>query len=285
MNWSRRELLRAGLMATAATPLVTSTGCATLMECLGQIVKTPQLSLRSFQITKTTLSSFSVSLMALIKNPNPFGFRLEGLDWGVDLAGGTAAKGRSPKGIALKAKGSSETQLDIDFDLAKTAAAVLELIEKRSIPLGINAVGHLMANKYKFDLPAKYETKLPMPSIPNFTVPRFAVRSASLSGVRFSVEPLVRNSNPFDIDIDQFDFNVKIGGRNVLKNKSIRNFKVAKKDSERVPLDIEVSLSEIGLTAARLAQSPRLDWEVGAKLKSGVLDLPFLQKGRVNLAG
>jgi LEA14-like dessication related protein len=283
MTFSRRELLRTGLMVTAATPLVTSTGCATIMECLGQIVKTPQLSLRSFKITKTTLSSFSVSLIALIRNPNPFGFRLEGLDWDVLLAGGKAARGRSPGGIALKAKGSSQTQLDIDFDLAKTARAIMELIEKRSIPLGINAVGHLKANNYDFDIPAKYETKLPMPSIPNFTVPKFSVKSASLSGVRFLVEPLVRNSNPFDLDVDQFDFNVKIGGRNVLRNKTIRNFKVAKKDSERVPLDIEVSLSELGLTAARLAQSPRLDWEVGAQLKSGLLNLPFLQKGRVNL--
>jgi LEA14-like dessication related protein len=275
--------MRTGLLTTAALPLTTSTGCATLMDLLSGIVKEPQLSLRSFKITKTTLSSFSVSLVALLRNPNPFGFRLDGLDWIVNLAGGQAAKGRSPGGIGLKAKGTSETQLDIDFDIAQTAAAIIELIEERSVPLGVNAVGHLSANQYKFDIPARYETKLPMPTLPTFAVPRFAVRSAGLSGISFAIEPLVKNTNGFDIDIDRFDFNVKLGGREVLRNKSIKNLKVARHRSERVPFEFDVSLGEVGLTVAQLATNPRLDWEVGANLKSGLLDLPFTQKGRVKL--
>lgn len=283
MTMNRRALMRTGLLTTAALPLTTSTGCATLMDLLSGIVKEPQLSLRSFKITKTTLSSFSVSLVALLRNPNPFGFRLDGLDWIVNLAGGQAAKGRSPGGIGLKAKGTSETQLDIDFDIAQTAAAIIELIEERSVPLGVNAVGHLSANQYKFDIPARYETKLPMPTLPTFAVPRFAVRSAGLSGISFAIEPLVKNTNGFDIDIDRFDFNVKLGGREVLRNKSIKNLKVARHRSERVPFEFDVSLGEVGLTVAQLATNPRLDWEVGANLKSGLLDLPFTQKGRVKL--
>lgn len=281
MTMNRRSLLRTGLLTSAAVPLTTSTGCATLWDLLSGVVKEPQLSLRSFKITKTTLSSFSVSMVALLKNPNPFGFRLEGLDWLVNLAGGQAAKGRSPGGIALKAKGTSQTQLDIDFNIARTAAAIIELIEKRSIPLGINAVGHLRAAKYDFDIPAKYETRLPMPTLPTFAVPRFAVKSAGLSGINFTVEPLVKNTNGFDIDIDRFDFDVKLGGRQVLKNKSLRNLKVAKGRSERVPFEFDVSLGELGLSVAQLATNPRFDWEVGANLKSGLLDLPFTQKGRV----
>jgi LEA14-like dessication related protein len=283
MTMNRRALLQHSLMAAAAVPLASSTGCATLMEYLGTIVKQPELALKSFKVTKASLSSFSVSLVALIKNPNPFGFKLEGLDWIVNLAGGEAAKGRSPKGIALKARGTAQTELDIDFNIARTAAAVIELIEKRKLPLGISAVGHLRANKYTFDIPAKYETSLPMPQLPNFTVPRFSVRSANASGIRFAVEPLVKNSNGFDIDIDQFDFDVKLGGRQVLRNKTIKNFKVAKGQSERVPFEFDVSLAELGLTIAKLATNPRFDWEVGAKLQSGLLNLPFVQKGRVAL--
>jgi LEA14-like dessication related protein len=283
MTMNRRALLQTGLMATAAIPLATSTGCATLMECLGDIVKQPELALKSFKITKATLSSFSVSMVGLIKNPNPFGFKLEGLDWLVNLAGGEAAKGRSPKGITLKARGTAQTELDIDFNIARTASAIIELIEKHKVPLGISAVGHLRANKYKFDIPAKYETMLPMPQLPNFTVPRFAVRSANASGIRFAVEPLVRNSNPFDIVVDQFDFDIKLGGRQVLRNKTIKNFKVAQGKSERVPFEFDVSLADLGLSLAKLATNPRFDWEVGTNLKSGILNLPFVQKGRVAL--
>ena len=281
---NRRELLRSGLVTAAALPVLGSTtGCATLLDLLGQVVKKPDISFRNFKINKTTLSSFNVSLDALLKNPNPFGFRMDGLDWIVNLAGGQTAKGKTPKGVSVKARGTSETQIDLDFDLAKTAAAIMQLIEKRKIPLGIEGVGHLRANKYKFNVPAKFETILPMPQIPDLTVPRFAVQRAGLSGIVFSVEPLIKNSNGFDLDIDQFDFDVKIGGKQVLRNKTMKNLKLQSNKSRRVPFELEVDLATLGLTAAKLATSPRFDWEVGAGLKSGPLNLPFTQKGRVSI--
>ncbi|HEY1099680.1 MAG TPA: LEA type 2 family protein, partial [Myxococcota bacterium] len=264
MSMHRRELLRTSLITSAAVPLALSTtGCATLMDLLGNLVKAPDISLKSFKITDATMSAFSVSLVALIKNPNPFGFRLDGLDWIVNLANGQAAKGKSPKGLALKARGSSETTLDIDFDIGRTASAILELIEKRKVPLGIEAVGHMRADKYKFDVPARYETSLPMPQIPDFDVPKFSVKKADLSGIRFAVEPLIKNSNGFDLDVDRFDFDVKIAGREVLKNKSIKNLKIASKKSERVPFEFDVDLAELGLTVAKIASNPRFDWQVG----------------------
>ncbi len=284
MSMDRRELLRTGLITTTAVPLALSTtGCATLLDLLGGLVEAPNISLKSFKIKEASLSAFSVSMIALIKNPNPFGFRLDGLDWIVKLANGQAAKGRSPKGIALKARGSSETPLDIDFDIGRTASAILELIQKRKVPLGIEAVGHLRADKYKFDVPAKYETSLPMPEIPAFDIPKFSVKSASLSGIKFLVEPLIKNGNPFDIDIDRFDFDVMLGGREVLKNKSIKNVKIARNKSERIPFEFDVDLAELGLTAAKLASNPRFDWQVGANLKSGPLDVPFKKSGRVTI--
>jgi hypothetical protein len=183
----------------------------------------------------------------------------------------------------LKAKGTAETELDLDFNIAKTADAILELLDKKSVPLKIDAVGHLRANKYKFDIPAQFESRLPLPAIPHFDVPTFKVKNASLSGIKFQVEPLVTNSNNFDINIDAFDFDIKLGGREVLKNKSVKKIRLEGKGKERVPFEFDVGLSEIGMTLAKLAQNPRLDWELAANLRSGILKMPFKQNGRVTL--
>ncbi len=276
----RRDLIQTGLVTTAA---LSTTGCATLMDLLLGLVKAPDMSMKSFKVTKTTLSSFEVSIIALIKNPNPFGFNLDGLDWIVDLAGGQTAKGRSPKGLTLKPKGSSETQLDLEFNIAKTAEAILQLIEKRSVPLKIDAIGHLRANKYKFDVPASYETKLPMPQIPKFDVPKFRMTGLRGTNLLFEVEPMVTNPNGFDVDIDAFDFDVKLEGKQVLKNKIVKNIKLQSKKKEGVPFQFDVGLAEIGMTLARVATNPRLDWEVAANLKSGILNVPFKEGGRVTL--
>lgn len=276
----RRDLLQTGLVTTAA---LSTTGCATLWDLLLGLVKAPDMSMKSFKVKKTTLDSFQVSIVALIKNPNPFGFHLDGLDWIVDLAGGHTASGKSPKGLTLKAKGTSETELDLDFNIAKTAEAILELIEKKSVPLKLGAKAHLRANKYKFDVPAEYETKLPLPQIPKFEVPTFKMTGLRGTNLLFTVEPLIHNTNAFDVDIDAFDFDIKLDGRNVLKNKIVKNVKLQSKKKERVPFEFDVGLAEVGMTLAKIAQNPRLDWEVAANLKSGILNVPFKEGGRVTL--
>jgi LEA14-like dessication related protein len=280
----RRDFFRNGLLTTAALSTATATtGCATFMDVLCGLVKAPEMSLKSFKVKKMTLTSLQVDIVALITNPNPFGFSLAGLDWGVSLAGGQTATGRSPKGLTLKARGRSETELDLDFNIAKTAEAILELLEKKSVPIKVNAVGHLRANKYKFDVPGEFETKLAMPIIPRFDVPTFKVKRADLSGITFQVEPLVSNANNFDINIDTFDFDIKLDGRQVLKNKNARKIRLESKGHERVPFNFEVGLAEIGMTLAKLASNPRLDWELDANLRSGILNMPFKQAGRVTL--
>lgn len=281
----RRALLRSGLRTgLVAGAAMSTTGCATLIDLLTGLVKAPDMSMKSFKIEKTTLSSFQVSIVALIKNANPFGFHLDGLDWIVGLAGGQTAKGKSPKGLTLKPKGTSETQLDLDFNIAKTAEAILELIDKKAVPLKIDAVGHLRAAKYKFDVPGSFESMLPLPQLPKFDVPKFKMTGLRGTNLLFEVAPLVTNINGFDIDIDAFDFDIKLDGRNVLKNKIVKNVKLKSKKKVDVPFEFDVGLAEIGMSLAQIAMNPRVDWEVAANLKSGILNVPFKQGGRVNLS-
>lgn len=281
---SRRALMRRGMLGGAAmSATMATTGCATLLDLLSGLVKVPELAMKSFKVNKTTLSSFEVSIVALLKNPNPFGFHLDGLDWIVGLAGGQVAKGKTPKGMTLKAKGSAETQLDLDFNLAKGAEAILEILEKRVIPLKIDAVGHLRAQKYKFDVPGSFETKLPLPTIPQFDIPSFKMTGLRGTNLGFEVAPSVKNSNDFNIDIDAFDFDVKLDGRQVVSNKLVKNVTLKSNKKQSVPFSFDVGLAEIGMTIAKIAMNPRLDWEVAANMKSGLLKVPFKQGGRVNL--
>jgi hypothetical protein len=37
------------------------------------------------------------------------------------------------------------------------------------------------------------------------------------------------------------------------------------------------------MTVAKIATNPRFDWAVGANLKSGILNLPFKQQGKVSI--
>jgi LEA14-like dessication related protein len=281
---NRRELLRLGAASATTALVLPTTGCATLWQLLGMFVKAPQISVKSMKVRKATLSTMSTRFLVNITNPNSFGFRLSGLEYALDLAGGSVAKGLAQKGIDLRPRAKATTELDIDFDIARTAVAVLEMLEKGAVDYALEAVGHFKAQDQDIPVPARIAGRMPMPKIPKIDISSFQVVNASLSGVKFRVNTEAKNNNTFDVPVDKFEFDVKVGGRSVLKNKTLKNKKLTADKTTTVPLEFTVGLAALGLTAAELASSPRLDWQVDTMMQSGILKLPFDQKGTVRIA-
>ncbi len=280
----RRDLLRLAAGAAVAGAVVPATGCATLCDLLGNFIKAPDLRIKKMDITKMTLTSISTKFLVDLINPNPFGFRLDGLDYLLRLDGQEISKGRAPKGITLKPRGKAATELDLDFDLGRTTAAVLKLIEHRSIGYELQTVGKFFGKQGGIDVPATFKGNMPMPIIPKLGIKSFAPLSAGVGGIAFKVVAEVENTNAFDIPIDGFGFDVKLDGRNVLSNKSIKGVTLKSKKTSAVPFQFDVGLVEVGLSLAELASGRRLSYEVGTELKSGFLKLPFTHKGSVRVA-
>jgi LEA14-like dessication related protein len=280
----RRRILRLGAAGAVTALMVPTYGCATLLELLGRFFKAPQLAIKSMKIKKASLSTISTRFLVNITNPNSIGFHLGGLDYALNLAGGDVAKGTAQKGITLKAKGKAQTQLDIDFDIAKTAVAVLAMIEKGAVDYALEAVGHFKVQEADIPVPARLAGRMPMPALPIIDIASFSVLSASTSGVRFRVNAAAKNKNSFDLPIDKFEFDIKLGGRSVLQNKSVKNKTLQGKKTTTVPLEFNVGLAALGLSAADLASNPRLNWEVATKVESGLVKLPFSQKGSLRIA-
>ncbi|MBI1946965.1 MAG: LEA type 2 family protein [Deltaproteobacteria bacterium] len=280
----RRELLRLVAGAAAVGVVLPSSGCATLCDLLGDFIKAPDLRIKKMDITKMTLTTISTKFLVDLINPNPFGFRLDGLDYLLRLGGAEVSKGSAPKGITLKPAGKATTELDLDFDLGRTTAAVLKLIEHRSIGYELQTVGKFFGKQGGINVPASFKGNMPMPIIPKLGIKSFAPTSVGPGGVAFKVVAEVENTNPFDIPIDGFGFDVKLDGRSVLKNKSVKGVTLKAKKSNNVPFQFDVGLVEVGLSIAELAAGKRLSYEVGSEIESGFLKLPFTHKGSVRVA-
>lgn len=281
----RRELIRIGAATALVVPATTmTTGCATLWELLNQFVKAPKLDVRKMDITGMTLTSISVKFHTLISNPNPFGFRLDGLDYLLKVGGGQLAKGTAPRGITLKPRGSAKTELDLDFDLGKTASAILELITKKRADYELQAVGKFFSKQGGIDVPFSHKGVMPMPQLPKIEVKSFEPTSVSASGVGFAVTTEVGNNNDFEIPIDGFQFDVKLDGRSVLRNKGTKGLRVPANKTGRVPFEFRVGLPELGLSLAEIASGRRIDWELQSELKSGRLVAPFTNRGSFRLS-
>jgi LEA14-like dessication related protein len=272
----RREVLMSGGAVAVAS---SASGCATLLDLLQGALKTPDVAIKGMKITKMSLSSVATRFDAEINNPNPFGIRLDGLDWGLKLGGKSFVDGLLPKGLELKARGKSDTQLDIAFDLGKTAQAILDLIESKIIDYEIETKSHFRVRTLKLDVPANFKGKMPLPDVPNVQVKSFDLKNASASGLNFRMLSRVSNPNSFELPIDGLSFDVKLGGRSVLLNKLVRGVRVAAKQTEEIPIDFQVELVQLGMSLIELASSPKVKWEVASEVMSGPLKLPFNQAG------
>lgn len=280
----RRELLRMAAGVAVVGAALPASGCATLCDLLGNFIKAPDLRIKKMDITKMTLTSISTKFLVDLINPNPFGFKLDGLDYLLRLDGQEMSKGRAPKGITLKPRGKATTELDLDFDLGRTTAAVLKFIEQRSIKYELQTVGKFFAQQGGVDVPATFKGTMPMPIIPKVGIKSFAPTSAGPGGIGFKVVAEVENTNGFDIPIDGFGFDVKLDGKRVLSNKSVKGVTLKSKKTSAVPFQFDVGLVEVGLSLAELASGRRLSYEVGSEVKSGFLKLPFTHKGSVRVA-
>ena len=277
----RRELIRLGAASALVVP---GAGCATLWDLLGNFIKAPKLTIRKMDITKMNLTSVSVKFLADLTNPNPIGFKLFGLDYLMRLAGQELAKGRMPQGINLNPHTSSKTELDLDFDLGRTAEAMLELLNKRVVDYELQAVGKFLSKDNGVDVPVGFKGSMPMPILPKLNVRSFEPSGVSASGVGFRVTTQVHNDNGFEIPIDGLGFGVKLDGRNVLTNKVVRGLRLAPKHTGDVPVDFRVGLAELGVSLLELAGGKRMNWELSSQVRSGKLVVPFTHKGVVRLS-
>ncbi len=284
----RRDVLKTMGLAGVLVP---TTGCATLLNLLKQVMNEPTVEITKMTLKDVTLSSITTQFAAVITNPNPFGFDLAGLEYALSIGGARFAAGKAPGGVKLKPEGKATTNFDVAFDLGKTASAILDLISKKVVDYTVDTTFHFDVPKIQnvkvpqtFAIPASYSGSLPMPAIPTFSIKNFDVQSVSMSGVKFRVTSNVANPNSFAIPIDDFEFDVKVGGRPVVSNKAVDGMRLAAKKSSNVGFDFNVSLVDIGISAVELAQRPNLNWEVASKIASGKLNLPFNQRGSVKLA-
>jgi LEA14-like dessication related protein len=274
----RRELMRLGAATIAGGVALEASGCATLMNLFEKYL--PKLHVKSMNITGMTLSTISTKFICELSNPNPIGFRLDGLDYLLRVAGNELAKGRAPRGVTLKPRQAAQTDLDIDFNLGKTAEAILDLIGKKVVPFELQATGKFFAAQSGgIDVPVGFKGSMPMPKEPGFGVKGFAPTNISASAVSFRADTTLHNNNDFEIPIDGFNFDVKLDGKKVIENKAVSGLRVSPGKTANVPLDFRVGLVELGVSLAEIAAGKRMSYELATDVRSGKLTMPFKNTG------
>ncbi len=281
---SRRDALRFGGAMGAAAVTLGVGGCSTLQSILGAVgYQNPGVKIVGMDITKWGLGALGTAFDVEIDNPNPIGFTLQGIKYGLALDGKKLTSGASQTPVSLKSKGKSRTTLGFDFPLGDTVQAVTSLLTKKSVNYALDSSFNVGTKGWNVDVPAKKSGSMPIPSLPSFSVPQIKFTNVSMSGVGLRVVPEVTNKNSFDLPFDGFLTSLKLNGRPVLTNKASTGGLLKSNKATGVPIDLNLGLSDLGLSIASLASKPNIDWDLDLGLKSAGFTFPFKKAGRLKL--
>ncbi len=298
MNDTRRKFLTRGLQTslgvTALGPLLVPTmgstigstmGCKAVQAALKQMGYTaPSVRVVDMSVSKWGLTELGTTFDVEISNPNPVGFTLRGIQYGLDIDGSRLTSGESKSPVSLKAQGTSTTQLAFDFPLAETANALIALLTKREVGYGLESAFDIGRPDFSVSVPVKKEGRLPLPRLPKFDVADAKVGDVSIAGIEFRIVPTVENPNDFDVPVEGFETSLTLNDRPVIQNRASPATQLKANAKTPVPIALTLSLADLGLSAVSLIRKPQLNWKVDFGLMAGSIKLPFTESGRLRLA-
>ncbi|MEM7675002.1 MAG: LEA type 2 family protein [Myxococcota bacterium] len=263
------------------TPL---SGCAAVQNVLKSVgYVDPKVEIVDMSVTKWGLTSLGTTFDVAVTNPNPVGFTLRGIQYGLDIDGHRLTSGRSQTPVEIAAQGKATTKLAFDFPLAQTANALVALLTKQEVDYGLESSFAIGRPDFAVDVPVEKKGKLPLPRLPRFDVPTAKFTGASLAGVQFRVVPTLENLNAFDLPIEGFETSLRINDRPIINNRASSGGTLRAKAKTPVPIDLNLSLADLGLSAISLMQRPQMRWAVDFSLLAGSLKLPFSGAGQLRL--
>ena len=286
MKQTRRQFVNQGLrsslgLAAASGPLA---GCAAVQNVLKQAgYVNPSVEVVDMNVTKWGLSTLGTTFDVAVNNPNPVGFTLQGIQYGLDIDGQRLTSGQSETPVKIEANGRSTTKLAFDFPLAQTANALVALLSKKEVDYGLESAFQIGRPDFAVTVPANKTGRLPLPQLPRFDVPTAEFRGASISGIQFRVVPALENLNAFDLPIGGLSTSLRVNDRPVLTNRTDNQRTLKAKSKTTIPIDLTLSLADLGLSALSLIQKPRIRWAVDVQLSAGQFKLPFAESGQLRL--
>lgn len=263
------------LISTAAllAILVPTSACAFLQQLLGNI-QYPVVKVTQMVPELKDIATAVLHFKLAIKNPNPVGFKLAGIGYGLDVEGKHVADGRTRKGLTLKANGKSATAVDVNVKLIEIAASFLELLGKPSAAYAGTFDLEFDTPVGKINIPIKHSGKFPLPQKPPIALEGIQISGVDFSGVKLLAKVRIDNPNPFRMPVDALRMNLKVNNRDLAGVTAPAGLAMEPGQPLRIPLTVNASFGAIGLTAADLTRRPNLAYKASMNLASGPLKLP-----------
>jgi LEA14-like dessication related protein len=256
------------------------------------LLQTPKISAPSFEIAKADFEGIGVLCKFNVDNPNVFPIPFPKVDWDYSVNKTSFIKSSLAETKVLPAKASTPVDIRVDISYLQLFAAIQSLAAGSEVPslMNINAdfpIPALENTAAALDIPGM----LPLLRKPELRFAGISPRNISLQRAEFLISWEVENKNSFAMNIDLFDYDVKVNNAQWARGRIADPPSLSPNKTTTVPVIITLnSLDMIREITTIMTQRGDISYLCGGDMKLsgglpglGVIDMPFNFSGSTKL--
>jgi LEA14-like dessication related protein len=122
--------------------------------------KSPEISLKNFELVKVGLSEQTYRLRLNIKNPNAFALPIQALNYQLFLNNKSFFKGANNQAVTIPALGEGYVETDINSNIADVVAGWQEWFSLAKRTLNYRITGDVGVSSFGIPIPFQYSDKV-----------------------------------------------------------------------------------------------------------------------------
>jgi len=252
-------------------------GCANASDVIKRVVKPPDVSVSNFAIAGIQETKMGFDLELLVKNPNPIGFSLAGLEYQVDLAEKQLATGRNDNGLNITASGDSHVSIPIWVSYQDVLSIYDAVQGQDQVPYKVSGKAEISTPIGKIPVPFSVKGNLPVVRPPRINEVSLKVNKLNLAGAQLNLNLKMFNPNGFKLDIVSGDYALFMQGSN-FGNGSIAPSSIPAKTTGTITIPISLSFTGMAGAAYSLLTKGSADYQLSFDARYKLANLPMTQK-------
>jgi LEA14-like dessication related protein len=143
------------LVLSLATLSLTQLGCSSIPKN----IQAPDVAVQSLDVDKATLTDATVIVKLSVRNPNPFGLKMDAIKYGLNLEGKPFASGTLNDSASVAANGESEISVPLRIKYWDLYSRFSDLLKNKGT--SYNIVGSITTHGHEFPFKHEGDVKLP----------------------------------------------------------------------------------------------------------------------------
>ena len=255
-------------------------------------IKRPHVGFAGAKLDKLSFDSADFLFDLRMQNPNHLSIKLAGLDYDFLINGSSFLSGKDEEGLEIPANGEDTIQLPLSLRFVDLYRAVQSLQDQDESTYQLNC-------GFSFNLPILGTVRIPVSKTGDFPLLKLPVVNLDalqltrldLFGAELKLGIRVKNSNPFAMILDRFQYQFEVNGQNWVAGEAKIASEVTEKGESQIEIPISLNFLKVGRSVYQMLQGkPNLDYQFKGSLDLrtshallGKVTLPFDRFGQIEV--